>query len=230
MSLDDYTVDNLTHGIFKIQILGLITRYQEIIEDPATEKSDLKWLNEELEQLSLWLKDINTMDSMLDFSKIKTNLDQSSKLISFYQLEFETKSKAIDETFQTKENQITQTFNDLVILIDTDFQAKKDDIDQTFSQLENFKGDKGDKGDKGEKGDQGIQGIEGEKGDQGEKGQDGKMSFEDLTLEQKESLKGDKGIQGDKGEKGENGIDGDPGIDGKTPTFSVVGSVLTIEI
>jgi len=246
MPLDEYTTDTLTHGIFKIQILGLIKRYQTMIDDSTTLPADLKWLNEELEQLSEWLKDINSAGAMIDFNKIQTNVAQSTKIL---------------EVLSQDENKLKD------FLLSS--EEKLNTINTTFSDLEAFKGDQGIHGLKGDKGDQGIQGLKGDKGDQGvqglkgDKGQDGTMTFENLTPEQKEFLKGQDGkdltfddltpeqkesLKGQngkdltfddltseqkeslKGSAGFDGNDGLDGVDGKTPTFTVAGSILTIEI
>ncbi|BFU77182.1 hypothetical protein ALC152_03970 [Arcobacter sp. 15-2] len=189
MNIETLTPEELTHDVFKSQIVGLVKKYQKIIDDDTTEKDTLKWINEELEQLSTWLTTLNDIDITVTYENLQEQLLTSqskydefvstlnTKLeeinTTFEQKEkeitqtFEQKSTSIDQTFEQKETEINETFNNLGSTIEQTFEQKENEITQTFSQLENFKGPQGIKGDKGDKGDQGIQGIKGDKGDVG---------------------------------------------------------------
>lgn len=139
MEIENLTSDQLTHDVFKEQIVGLIKRYQVIIEDPTTDKETLKWLNEELEQLSVWLTSLDEIKLNINFENLQTVLDDSTnKYNEFVQLSdtklleltqtFNDKATQIDTTFETKENEITQTFNNKATEIDTTFNTKLEDI------------------------------------------------------------------------------------------------------
>lgn len=139
MDIPNLTVEQLTHNVFKQQIVDLIKRYDLIINDESTSKDDLKWLNEELEQLSTWLTTLNDVEISLSYDELVETLTQSQTKLNemaqtFEQItqDFDTKSTTIDETFQTKENEITQTFDSKSTTIDETFQTKEDEITQTF--------------------------------------------------------------------------------------------------
>lgn len=189
MNIETLTPEQLTHDVFKSQIVGLVKKYQKIIDDDITENDTLKWVNEELEQLSTWLTTLNDIDITVTYENLQEQLLTSQTKYDEFVSTLNTKLEEIDQTFEQKENEITQTFeqkstaldttfeqketvinetfNNLGSTIDQTFQEKETSINQTFSVLENFRGLQGLKGDKGDKGDKGIQGSKGDKGDVG---------------------------------------------------------------
>jgi len=189
MNIETLTPEELTHDVFKSQIVGLVKKYQKIIDDDTTENDTLKWVNEELEQLSTWLTTLNDIDITVTYENLQEQLLTSQTKYDEFVSTLNTKLEEINETFEQKENEITQTFQQKSTTLDTQFQEKETEINQTFnnlgstiyqtfqeketsinqtfSVLENFKGPQGIKGDKGDKGDQGIQVVKGDKGDFG---------------------------------------------------------------
>ncbi len=137
MNIETLTPEQLTHDVFKSQIVGLVKKYQKIIDDDTTENDTLKWVNEELEQLSTWLTTLNDIDITVTYENLQEQLLISQNKYDEFVSTLNTKLEEIDQTFEQKENEITQTFNTKLNDIDTTFNDKKDEIIQTFEHKEN---------------------------------------------------------------------------------------------
>jgi hypothetical protein len=126
MLRDDLEAHNLILQDFKVHIIALKKRYIAHIENPQTAMDELKWVNEELEQLSTWYMELN--NNMLEL-----DIQESSKVLADLKTTIVTTIEQIESTYNTDLTTIKEQYNLALTNLENNATQKFQEIDTTVN-------------------------------------------------------------------------------------------------